>query len=107
MKRKRILGLIIIAIVVAIFALTGCADVSHVQECLPPTEHTYGFWGGTWHGMIMVPSFIGSLIWDDVAVYAVNNNGGWYNFGYVGGFFFMIKIIGYAIRGIKAKQRLS
>jgi hypothetical protein len=37
-------------------------------------------------------------------VYAVNNNGGWYNFGYVGGFFFMIKIIGYAIRGIKAKK---
>ena len=80
MKRKRILGLIIIAIIVAIFALTGCADVSHVQQCLPPTEHTYGFWGGTWHGIIMVPSFICSLIFDDVAVYAVNNNGGWYNF---------------------------
>jgi hypothetical protein len=107
MRKRRNVGLIIIAIIVAIFALTSCADVSHVQSCLPPTEHTYGFWGGTWHGMIMVPSFIGSLIWDDIAVYAVNNNGGWYNFGYVGGFFFMLKGISYVVRILRAKQRLS
>ena len=107
MKRKRTVVLIIIAIVFAIFALTSCADVSHVQECLPATEHTYGFWGGTWHGIIMVPSFIGSIIWDDVAVYAVNNNGGWYNFGFVGGFFTMLKVITYILRGFRAKQRLS
>lgn len=47
MKKRRTVGLIIIAIVIAIFALTSCADVSHVQQCLPATEHTYGFWGGT------------------------------------------------------------
>ena len=105
MKKRRILGMIIIAMVVAIFALTGCADVSHVQECLPQTEHTYGFWGGTWHGMIMVPSFIGSLIWDDVAVYAVNNDGGWYNFGYVGGFFFMVRLLGLAVKGAKTIKK--
>jgi len=105
MKRKRILGLIIIAIIVAIFALTGCADVSHVQQCLPPTEHTYGFWGGTWHGIIMVPSFICSLIFDDVAVYAVNNNGGWYNFGFVGGFFFMLRMISLVIKVIRERKR--
>lgn len=104
MKRKRILGLIIIAIIVAIFALTGCADVSHVQQCLPPTEHTYGFWGGTWHGIIMVPSFICSLIFDDVAVYAVNNNGGWYNFGFVGGFFFMLRMISLVIKVIRERK---
>lgn len=105
MKKRRILGMIMVAMIVAIFALTGCADVSHVQECLPPTEHTYGFWGGTWHGMIMVPSFIGSLIWDDVAVYAVNNNGGWYNFGYVGGFFFMVRLLGLAFKGAKTIKK--
>jgi hypothetical protein len=107
MRKKRTIGIIIIAIVIAIFALTGCADVSHVQSCLPPTEHTYGFWEGTWHGMIMFPSFIGSLIWDDIAVYAVNNNGGWYNFGYVGGFFFMLKVISFTVGSLRAKQRLS
>ena len=105
MKKRRILGVIMVAMIVAIFALTGCADVSHVQECLPQTEHTYGFWGGTWHGMIMVPSFIGSLIWDDVAVYAVNNNGGWYNFGYVGGFFFMVRLLGLAVKGAKTIKK--
>ena len=105
MKKRRILGVIMVAMIVAIFALTGCADVSHVQECLPQTEHTYGFWGGTWHGMIMVPSFIGSLIWDDVAVYAVNNDGGWYNFGYVGGFFFMVRLLGLAVKGAKTIKK--
>lgn len=84
----------IIAILLMIFAiaLSGCADVSHVQECLPEAEHTYGFWGGTWHGMISTVSFIGSLFSDDIAIYAVNNNGGWYDFGFVGGFFGMLKL---------------
>lgn len=103
MKKRRTVGLIIIAIVIAIFALTSCADVSHVQQCLPATEHTYGFWGGTWHGMIMVPSFIGSLIWDDVAIYAVNNNGAWYDFGFIGGFFTLLKLISYIIKRITEK----
>lgn len=93
--------LIFVLAAFTLLIMTGCADVSHVQY-LDPTEHTYGFWGGTWHGMIMIPSFIGSLIWDDVAVYAVNNNGAWYDFGYVGGFFFMLKLIGYTLRGLRA-----
>lgn len=96
MKRETVAGLLILALVLIVSLLmSSCADVSHVQECLPVTEHTYGFWGGTWHGIIMVPSFIGSLIWDDIAIYAVNNNGGWYDFGFIGGFFFMLRIIGF------------
>jgi hypothetical protein len=81
----------VILLFLMIFLLTGCADVSDITYN-NPDEHVYGFWGGTWHGMIMFPSFIGSLIWDDVAVYAVNNNGAWYNFGFVGGFFSLLKI---------------
>jgi hypothetical protein len=92
MRRVIRIGIVIILMIIGILALSSCADTSHVQECLPETEHTYGFWGGTWHGMIMVPSFIGSLIWDDVSVYAVNNNGGWYDFGYVGGLFLTLKL---------------
>ena len=100
MKNKLTLfGLIAIAIV----ALTGCADVSHVEQCLLPTEHTYVFWGGVWHGMIMTPSFIGSLFSDEIAVYAVNNNGAWYNFGFVGGFFFILRMTGLVIKGLKEK----
>jgi hypothetical protein len=97
MKKLTLFGLAVLSIV----AFTGCADVSHVQQCLPPSEHTYGFWGGVWHGMITTPSFIGSLFSDDIAVYAVNNNGGWYNFGFVGGLFFIIRMAGYLVKGLR------
>jgi len=61
---------------------TGCADVSpHVETFI--TSNPYGFWSGLWHGMIIPLSWIGSLFYDDIAIYAYNNNGGWYNFGFV------------------------
>ena len=97
-------NLIYILAAFTLLIMTGCADVSHIQY-LDPTEHTYGFWGGTWHGMITFPSFIGSLIWDDVAVYAVENNGAWYNFGFVGGFFLMLKIVRYALVGARTLNK--
>jgi hypothetical protein len=78
-------------IIILCFLFVSCADKITMDDCLPLTEPA-GFWEGTWHGMIMFPSFIGSFIWDDVAIYAVHNNGGWYNFGFVGGFFIMLKI---------------
>ena len=64
----------------AIFLLVGCADVEQVNAYM--TGHTYGFWGGLWHGLVAFFSFIGSLFSDDIAVYAVNNNGGWYDLGF-------------------------
>lgn len=97
--------IILIGIAFTSFALLiGCADMTNVQDCIPAGEHTYGFWGGVWHGMIAQFDFLGSLIWDDVAVYAVNNNGAWYNFGFVGGLGFFLKIIDYAIKGITLKE---
>lgn len=76
-----------------ILFLTGCANAVHVEPCINPAEHTYGFWGGVWHGMISWFSFIGSLFDSNIAVYAVNNNGAWYNFGYVGGLGLIIRLI--------------
>lgn len=61
--------------------LSACAQVSPVRECL--TGKPYGFIGGLWHGFIAPVSFFGSLISDSIALYAVNNNGGWYDFGFV------------------------
>ena len=87
----------------AIAFLTGCADVTNVQDCLPAGAHTYGFWGGVWHGMISQFSFIGSLFSDDIAVYAINNNGGWYNFGFVGGFGVMVRLIVSVIKAMIGK----
>lgn len=61
--------------------LGSCADREVVAQCV--SGHTYGFWGGLWHGMIAPFDFIGMLIWDDVTMYAQNNNGGWYAFGFL------------------------
>jgi len=42
MKKIALFSLALMAIAI----MTGCADVTHVQECIPAGEHTYGFWGG-------------------------------------------------------------
>lgn len=73
-----------------VLCLYGCADYVSVDGCVQ--GHTYGFWGGLWHGLIAPFDFIGMIIWDDVAMYATNNNGGWYAFGFLlgsGGWGFM------------------
>ena len=41
-----------------------------------------GFLLGLWHGFIFPVAWLVSLFTDTVAVYAVPNNGGWYDFGY-------------------------
>lgn len=99
MKKMILISLAVLATI----SLTGCADVSNVQECLPITEYTYGFWFGVWHGMISQFAFIGSLFSDDIAIYAINNNGGWYNFGYIGGLGIMVRIIAFVIKTIGGK----
>jgi hypothetical protein len=77
---KNLLTLLILIAVSVSFS--GCADVSpHSADCI--TSEPYGFWSGLWHGMILPLSWIGSLFSDDIAIYAYNNNGGWYDFGFV------------------------
>lgn len=89
---------IYILIIIVIILLSSCADVSHVHQCLPPVEHTYGFWGGAWHGTIAPLAFVGELFSDDIAIYAVNNNGRWYDFGYVIGLVGAIKLFAIGIQ---------
>tara|TARA_R110000851_G_scaffold160375_1_gene303634 strand:+ start:412 stop:702 length:291 start_codon:yes stop_codon:yes gene_type:complete len=68
-------------ILLVAFLFTGCADVTLIEECT--TVAPYGFWSGLWHGIVAPFAFIGSLFSDNIAMYAVNNNGGWYDFGFV------------------------
>lgn len=75
MKTKYVLSAI------AVLLLTGCADKVSFAEAA--THATVGFWYGLWHGMIAGWAFLISLFSDDVAIYAVYNNGGWYDFGYI------------------------
>ena len=74
-------NLILLASIILIVISTGCADVEHINQCV--TGHTYGFWGGLWHGIIAPFSFIGSLFSDEISIYAVNNSGGWYDLGFI------------------------
>jgi hypothetical protein len=41
-----------------------------------------GFWAGLWHGLIFPLAWLVSLFAPNIAIYAVPNNGGWYDFGY-------------------------
>ena len=73
-------GLMVLALVILIL-VASCANKEYVESCL--TGHTYGFWGGLWHGIIAPVDFIGMLFRDDVTLYAQNNNGVWYAFGFL------------------------
>ena len=64
--------------------MTGCLPGPNEPAMDPGTgDGLAGFWMGLWHGVIVVVSFIVSLFSDNVNVYEVHNNGGWYNFGFV------------------------
>lgn len=62
----------------AALVLTACA--SQVESAVAPQAP--GFLIGLWHGFIFPVAWFLSLVMPDVAVYAVPNNGGWYDFGY-------------------------
>ena len=71
---------IILALSVLVL-LSSCAHSTNIDNCIG--SNTYGFWGGIWHGVVAPFSFIGSLFSDNIAVYAVENNGGWYDLGFL------------------------
>lgn len=97
---KRFFSSAKLTIFILLFALllTGCADKEIVTDCL--RGHTYGFFGGLWHGFIAPFDLIGMLFMDDVTVYAQNNNGVLYALG------FLIGSGGWGFLGVKgAKHR--
>lgn len=69
----------------ALLALAACAHQtgSAVQPQAP------GFLLGLWHGFIFPVAWVLSLFVPDIAVYAVPNNGDWYDFGYFIGIVFL------------------
>ncbi len=86
-----------ILLLAAIFILSSCAQREIVTSCL--TGHTYGFLGGIWHGLI-APIDLIAMIWrDDVTVFAQNNNGIWYAFG------FLLGSGGWGFLGAKGSSR--
>src|SRR4051794_12914477 len=67
-----------LAPVAAVGALSACAT----QSAAAVAPAAPGFLLGLWHGFIFPVAWVLSLFMPDVAVYAVPNNGGWYDFGY-------------------------
>jgi hypothetical protein len=62
----------------AALLLAACAT----QVSSGVTPQAPGFLLGLWHGFIFPVAWFLSLVMPDVAIYAVPNNGGWYDFGY-------------------------
>ena len=71
--------------------LSACA----VQSAGAVAPAAPGFLLGLWHGFIFPVAWLLSLFMPEVAVYAVPNNGGWYDFGY---------FLGIAVFGIGARK---
>jgi uncharacterized membrane protein YkvI len=67
-----------LALVAALAALSACAN----QAASAIEPEAPGFLFGLWHGFIFPVAWLLSLFMDDIAIYAVPNNGGWYDFGY-------------------------
>ncbi|MCX6243650.1 MAG: hypothetical protein NTU98_03000 [Bacteroidetes bacterium] len=61
--------------------LSGCAHNVDVKTCL--AGEPYGFWSGLWHGIIAPVDFIVMLFNKNITLYAQNNNGAWYAFGFL------------------------
>ena len=76
-----------LAVLSTILLLTGCdfpdsADMWGVADAK-------GFLHGILHGFLAPLTFLASFFWEHLDMYAVNNNGQWYDFGFllgIGGF---------------------
>ena len=72
--------------------LSACAATQSSDAVAPAAP---GFLLGLWHGFIFPVAWLVSLFSDKVAIYAVPNNGGWYDFGY---------FLGIVVLGVGARK---
>ena len=77
-----------IAALASLMLLAACA--SQIDAGVEQDPEAPGFLWGLWHGFVFPWAWIGSLFDPDIAVYAVPNKGGWYDFG----FFLGITVLG-------------
>ena len=86
-ERVRWIGLVSLPLTLSACVATQASDA--VAPAAP------GFLLGLWHGFIFPVAWVVSLFVPQVAVYAVPNNGGWYDFGY---------FLGIVVFGVGAKK---
>ena len=85
----------LLAAPLAALGLTACAAT---EASTAVAAGAPGFWLGLWHGFIFPVAWIVSLFTDQVAIYAVPNNGGWYDFGY---------FLGIVVFGVGARKSVK
>ena len=71
---------------------TACAAS---QQAGAVAHNAPGFFAGLWHGIIFPLAFLVSLFAPNMGIYAVPNNGGWYDFGF---------FLGICVFGVGAKR---
>jgi len=75
---------VVVLLLTVVLALSACAaSPNELQGTESEEGEVAGFWLGLWHGIIAPFTFIISLFSDNIGIYEVHNNGGWYNFGYL------------------------
>ena len=79
----------------AVLLLSACA-ATEAPTAVAPTAP--GFLLGLWHGFIFPVAWVVSLFAPQVAIYAVPNNGGWYDFGY---------FLGIVVFGVGARKSVK
>jgi hypothetical protein len=82
----------VVILAAGVLALTACAATQQADAIAPTAP---GFLLGLWHGFVFPVAWVVSLLVPKVAVYAVPNNGGWYDFGY---------FLGIVVFGVGAKR---
>jgi len=87
----------VLIIFVLLVCLSGCADAVSFRAA--GNIQAVGFWHGLWHGWIAPLAWLASLLNDSIAVYAIYNNGGWYDFG------FLLGIGALSSSGVTVKKR--
>jgi hypothetical protein len=80
-----------------IILFVSCSNTENIEACLDGKQ--FGFWNGLWHGIIAPVDLVLMLFRDDISVYATNNNGAWYAFG------FLIGSGGWGVMGGKGLTR--
>ena len=71
----------LLLVIVLLLVASGCADQVTFEQAM--NLEKVGFWYGLWHGIILPISWFISLFSDSATIYAIYNNGGWYNFGFI------------------------
>jgi len=70
-----------LGLVLALLTLSACA--AGPNEMVDTGPDPAGFWPGLWQGLISPITFVISLFTSEINIYEVQNNGNWYDFGFM------------------------